>query len=90
MYAITGSNKDRDVNINPGASAVGLAGAGGGFEVAFSTSLPVPVISHPPPEQSRLQLVPSQCSKQFPPGQDMMHMSDFDSQYILQCPFVQV
>lgn len=55
-----------------------------------SSSLPVPVFTHPPSKQSRLHLAPSQCNLQFPPGHDMTHISAPASQYILQLPLVQV
>ena len=54
------------------------------------TSFPDPVLSHPPPKQSRLHHFPSHCILQFPPGHDIMHISADDLQYILQYPFVHV
>lgn len=89
MYAIPGTNKAKAADMGPGAFPLGLVIA----EIVglgAVTSFPDPDISHPPPEQSRLHLVPSQWSRQFPPGQDIMHMSEPDSQYILQLPLVQV
>lgn len=89
MYAIPGTNKAKAADMGPGAFPLGLVIA----EIVglgVVTSFPDPDISHPPPEQSRLHLVPSQWSRQFPPGQDIMHMSEPDSQYILQLPLVQV
>lgn len=89
MYAIPGTNKAKAADTRPGAFPPGLVTAGiGGLGVV--TSFPDPAFTHPPPEQSRLHLVPSQWRRQFPPGQDIMHMSEPDSQYILQLPLVQV
>lgn len=89
MYAIIGTNKAKAADIGPGAFPFGFgASVTAGF--GFSTSTPDPDFTHPPPRQSRLHLLPSQWSLQFPPGQDIMHISDPDSQYILQLPLVQV
>lgn len=89
MYAITGTNETKAADIGPGAFPFGF-GASVNVGFGFSTSTPDPDFTHPPPEQSRLHLLPSQWSLQFPPGQDIMHISDPDSQYILQLPLVQV
>ena len=90
MYAIPGTNKVKAADMCTGAFPLGLAVTAGIVGLGVVTSFPDPEYSHPPPEQSRLHWVPSQRSRQFPPGQDIMHMSEPDSQYILQLPLVQV
>lgn len=75
---------------NPFASP-GFPGCTDGFTaVGASSSLPVPVFWQLPPLQSRLHLIPLHSNKQFPPGQDITHMSESFSQCMLQCPLVQV
>jgi len=75
--------------MGPGALPLGL-GAAVTVGLGVVSSFPDPDSTHLPPEQSRLHLAPSQWSRQFPPGQDIMHKSEPDSQYILQLPLVQV
>ena len=90
MYAIPGTNKAKAADMGPGVFP--LAGLDGSVNVGLGvvTSCPDPEFVHPPPEQSRLHLLPSQWSRQLPPGHDMMHISEPDSQYMLQLPLVQV
>ena len=90
MYTIPGTNMAKAVDMGLGAFPLGLRVATVTVGLGVVTSSPDPDSTHPPSEQSRLHLVPSQWSRQFPPGQDIMHMSESDSQYMLQLPLVQV
>ena len=89
MYAIPGTNTAKADDMGPGAFPFGWDGTVN-VGLGVVTSSPDPVHLFPSPSQSRLHFLPSQWSRQFPPGQDMMHMSEPDSQYILQLPLVQV
>lgn len=81
MYAIPGTNTAKAADMGPGAFPTGLDGTVN-VGLGAVTSSPDPV--HSFPKQSRLHFLPSQWSRQCLPGQDMMHMSEPDSQYILQ------